>query len=111
MAILSIKQQINIYFVHMEWAEALFDKIIEEQVPKEDIVCFRKDSNYGCYCRLKSGDVIRTVRASQNSRGVKSTKVFMEPGIDKEIVDCIIRPSIMFTMQTVYDEDLRGNGG
>lgn len=111
MANLNIKQQINIYYIHMEWAEALFDKIIEEQVSKEDIVCLRKEHYYGCYCKLKNGDVIRTVRACESSRGIKATKVFMEPGIDKEIVDCIIRPVIIPVMQTVYDRDLRGDLG
>lgn len=110
MAFLNIKQTISIYCIHMEWGEELFDKIIKEQIAKEDIVCLRKEGNYGCYCRLKNGDVIRTVRANENSKGLRNTKVFIEHGIDKEIVDCVIRPSIMFTMQVINDEDLRDLG-
>lgn len=109
MANLDIKQRIGIYYNHLTWGNRVFDKIINE-IPEDQIVYCKRRNTGNSYCQLINGDIIQTIPANGKSRGYKVTKVFMEPGIDQETYQTVIKPAVLYTIQTVWDEDLEYDG-
>lgn len=88
------KHVIGIYYNNFLWGREFFTNIIKNNVNIEDI-CYLKNS-FNCQeCRLKNGNEIRTIRANEHARGYKNTKVFIERGISNEIIDTIIKPSLV----------------
>ena len=47
---------------------------------------------YDAFIIFENEDYWKVIRASENSRGNKLNISYIEYGIDKEIIDCVIRP-------------------
>lgn len=98
-------QGIGIYYKNRKWAENLFKKIIDD-LPKE-VIKINIMSKCDLYIELKDGTHIRFVSVDSNARGYRFTKMFLEPGIDKEYYDYIIRPYLRPNYPIILDECLK----
>lgn len=98
-------QGIGIYYKNRKWAENLFKKIIDD-LPKE-IIKIDITSKYNLYIELKDETHIRFVSVDNSARGYRFTKMFLEPGINKEYYDCIIRPYLRPNYPIILDENLK----
>lgn len=58
-----------------------------------DVFNVRRTSN-DMSVELFNGDIYKTVTASQYARGYKCHKAYIQNGIDKEIHDCVILPTL-----------------
>lgn len=96
-------QGIGIYYKNREWAENLFIKIVDG-LPKE-VIKVSIISKYNLYIELKEGTYIRFVSVDSKARGYRFTKMFLEPGIDKEYYDCIIRPYLRPNNPIILNEN------
>ena len=83
-------QEIGIFYRDKKWAEKIFNKI-NDYYHSLDMI----DRIYGTtMIRLKDNTEIFFVRAAENARGYCFSKVILQPGIDKELINCVIRPTL-----------------
>lgn len=86
-----IRQNIGIYYRTVDWKDTIYDLILAE-IP-EEIIEKRAKGGIDSFIYLKDGTSIRFIPCLENIRGVRFDKVFMEDGIDKNFLDCVIRPA------------------
>jgi len=70
-----------------------FEKIIGE-IQQEDIEKICRNQNH-MYAELYDGTTYEVSSASDNSRGCKCDKVYIDKNVDQEIVSCIICPCLI----------------
>lgn len=102
----ALQQNIGIYYQTREWADKIFDSIVESY-PKKYIKQIRKSKDIDFRCIvLEDGSIIRFIGARESSRGFCFSKIIIEPGIDREIIETIIYPSLKHQnrLVMVYDE-------
>lgn len=92
----ALSQQIGVYYKTKEWAYQVFDKIVNhyplEWFEERGIRKSKDPSN--CCLLFKDGSSIRFRPAIESSRGSCFSKIIIEPDIDEEIVNCVIRPTL-----------------
>lgn len=88
-----MNKKIFIFGKTRESAIAFFEDLIGE-IKDEDIHRVVKSVNE-TFVELKDGTIYKVVSASQSSRGYKCDKAYIEYGIDREIIDCVIEPMLI----------------
>lgn len=98
------RQNIGIFFKDITWKDNVYNEIKNYYEERE---CISLTLNFKGSARieLKDGSVIYFVPANDCSRGHRFSKAILQPGIDKEIIDCVIRPSIVTNCFYVYEEE------
>ena len=81
--------RIGVYYKDFKWARNLLDEYIKS-IPPECI-----DHHMKNRLVLKNGSCINLVPANTNCRGQRYDRVIVQEGIDKKILDCIIRPAML----------------
>lgn len=61
-----------------------YDDILEMKITKD---------NY--QVTLKDGTLYKAVPATESARGLKCQKVYIQRGIDEEIINCVILPKVI----------------
>ena len=79
-------QRIGIFYKDNKWAAEMFNKIYDYYRSLDMI-----DRVFSSAMRLKDNSEIIFVRAAENARGHCFSKVILQQGIDKELIDCVIR--------------------
>ena len=89
-----LSQSIGIYYKDFDWASRLFNRILE-YYPQEYLAerGIKKNKN-NLRIEFKDGSVIRFIHASESAKGCCFSKIIMQPGIDEEIIECIICPTL-----------------
>lgn len=82
-------QRIGIFYRDSKWAAEMFDKIYNYYHSLDMI-----DRTFYLAIRLKDDSEIIFVRAAENARGYCFSKVILQQGIDKELIDCVIRRTL-----------------
>ena len=82
-------QRIGIFYKDNKWAEEMFNKIYDYYSSLDMI-----DRVFYLAIRLKDNSEIIFVRAAENARGYCFSKVILQPGIDKELINCVIRHTL-----------------
>lgn len=92
---LILRQKIGIFYRDKKWAEKIFNKIYDYYHSLDMI-----DRIYGTtwsnskMIRLKDNTEIVFVRAAENARGHCFSKVILQPGIDEELINCVIKHTL-----------------
>ena len=68
--------------------QELFESMDEEE-QKATHPAVRNANSY--FIEFKNGSYIKVLSASQNARGYAFRKVLHEPGIDHEVLNCVVR--------------------
>lgn len=82
-------QRIGIFYKDNKWAAEMFNKIYDYYHSLDMI-----DRVFRLAIRLKDNSEIIFVRAAENARGYCFSKVILQQGIDKELIDCVIRRTL-----------------
>jgi len=91
-----------IFATHRKRGIEFLENLIGEFKYK-DILRFTKSST-DATVELKDGTIYKVVSASDNSRGCKCNKAYVESGTNKQIIDCVIRPCIISNLS--YEEQI-----
>ena len=83
-------QRIGIFYSDNKWAKKIFSKT-HDYYRSLDMI---DRINSTAMIRLKDNTEIVFVRAAENARGHCFSKVILQPGIDKELIDRVIRPTL-----------------
>lgn len=95
--------KIGVFFKNYEWAEKWFSDFLN----KVDNVCVArvvKNGVYPFFIELKDGTRITAHHANKLARGIAIDKAFVEPSVDDDILNYIIKPLVGHT-QFVEIED------
>jgi hypothetical protein len=87
--------KIIIFAIHRERGTEFLDNLVGE-IKHKDINKIRKNLNE-YIVELKDGTTYQIVSASDSARGYKCNKAYVENGTDKEILDCVIRPTLVMS--------------
>lgn len=92
----ALSQQIGVYYKTKEWAYKVFDEIVNHYPPEwfEERGAIKSKDPSMCYLLFKDGSSIRFRPATESSRGNCFSKIIIEPDIDREIVACVIKPTL-----------------
>lgn len=85
--------KIGVFYEHSSWVEAWFKDFLKE-VDNSCVLRVVKNIFSPFVIYLKDGTRIAAYMANDNSRGHVLDKAFVEPSINKEVIDRIIRPMI-----------------
>ena len=93
--------KVGVVYKEHRWAEKWF----KEFISKIDKSCVKKYilSHSDIAVILKDGTIIKAVSATGNSRGSRFDKIFVQPGVDKDVIDHVIRPMILPTIINEYE--------
>lgn len=80
--------QVGLFYITEEWAKEKLE-FLAQRIPEEEIERRTKNSIV-----LKNGSSIKAVPANGNIRGSKFNRILYQEGIDKEVLDAVIRPMI-----------------
>lgn len=94
-------QKIGIFYDDLGWGRECFEHIVN-QIPVEYIKKKVIKSD-GCFCELYTGDIIRTIRAAECSRGFKVTAAIVQDTVDYEMINLIVRPSVLYPIFSIKD--------
>ena len=82
-----------VYGVTKERGFAFLENLIGEMKYKE--IKQVKRNSHDFLVELANGDIYQVVSASQNSRGHKCDKAYVDRSVDLEILNCVIKPAIL----------------
>ena len=91
---------IGVFYKNAEWA----DKWFEDFINKIDITCistYIRNRADKFIIKLRDGNIIKAISANNKARGNKFDKVFVEPCIEPETINEIIRP--LLTQQVIIE--------
>lgn len=91
----SSRLNIGIYYKTFEWAQFVYDKLLKYFKDLDCLAHASVEKNGFGFIVLKNGVIYQILRADETSRGYKNNIVYMQDGIDDDIIDTIIEPSIM----------------
>lgn len=88
-----VRQKIGIYCKDADWMEMAFQTILKcyDECLIQEVRIMRNER----FINFKNGDIFKFVFAVEGVRGNKFNKIFLQPGIDREIYRTVIRPSII----------------
>ena len=89
-----LRQSIGIYYKDFDWASRLFNRIVEYYPQDYFVERGIKKSKNNPRIEFKDGSIIRFVYANGSSRNYHFSKIIIQPGIDEEIIRCIICPTL-----------------
>lgn len=87
-----LSQKIGVFYKDREWTYKIFDQIIEEY--PSDYIFRCRHSSSDMSIQFTDGTEVRFVLATESCKGQCFSKVIMQPGIDEDIVNSIIRPQL-----------------
>lgn len=90
--------KVGLFYKTEEWIKEKFDYLTEQL--KDQIE--RRDKNV---IILKNGFIIQAVPANTRARGCKFDKILCQEGIDSEILNTIIKPSLIFPQIVVWKDE------
>ena len=85
--------RIGIYGKTKERALAAFEQYINKI--ESDKIQYVKRNRYNMECLLTNGILIKAVVPSESCRGRKFDRIIYDEDIDKELLDCIVYPSLV----------------
>ena len=91
----SSRLDIGIYYKTFGWAQFVYDKLLEHFKDLDCLVRAYVDKYGNGIIQLKNGTVYHFIKNNETARGYKFHKVYMQDGIDDDIINTIIEPSIM----------------
>lgn len=96
--------KVGLFYKTEEWAKEKLDYLAEQF--KDQIE--RRSKNI---IVLKNGFVIRAVSANTCARGHRFHKILCQEGIDSEILNTVIRPSLVFPQIVVWKDEYETHDG
>ena len=87
-----VRQRIGVYCKDADWMEMAFQTILK--CYDECLIQEVRNSRYNKIIEFKNGDMIKFVPAVEGARGNKFNKIFLQPGIDREIYTTVIKPCL-----------------
>jgi len=103
-----LTQRIGVYYIDEEWKRKIFDQIYN-YYKSIDFVEHSYYSRGNSTIELKDGSLIHFIPANVNSRGMRHTKVLLQSGIDKQIIDYIIKPTLAPIYRLCIIDNKEGN--
>lgn len=87
-------QKIGVFYKNQTWKKDMFDKIAE-YYRSLDMIESLTYAIWDSKINLKDGTKIVFVEANNQCKGQRFTKVIIQPEIDKQIIDTVIRPCVL----------------
>jgi hypothetical protein len=95
----SIYKNNLVFATTREKAITFLEKLIGEIRYKDIKHIWKSDKQGELEVELKDGTTYKVVSASDNSRGYRCDKAYVEKSVDKEIIDCIIKPILCYSIE------------
>jgi len=86
---------IIIFATHLETGYKFLDNIVGE-IKYKNIAKISKGKMEYCV-ELKDGTCYHVVKASDSAMGYKCNKAYVENGTSEEIINCVIRPTLIMS--------------
>lgn len=87
-----VRQRIGIYCKDADWMEMAFQTVLK--CYDECLIQEVRNSQYNKIIEFKNGDMIKFVLAVEGACGNRFNKIFLQPGIDREIYKTVIKPCL-----------------
>jgi hypothetical protein len=91
----SSRLEIGIYYKTLEWVHFVYTELVKYFTDLDCLVRAHVDRYGNGIIQLKNGTAYHFVKGNETSRGHKFHKVYMQDGIDDDIINVIIEPSII----------------
>lgn len=83
--------KIGVFYKDKSWAEKWFSDFINK-VDNACILRYVRNGVYPFFIELRDGTRITAYQSNESVRGTVIDKAFVEPTVDDEIINCVIRP-------------------
>ena len=88
--------KIGVFYKDKSWVEKWFNDFINT-VDNACILRYGRNDVHHCFIELRDGTKITSYQANESARGIVIDKAFVEPTVDDEIINCVIRPLLGHT--------------
>lgn len=91
----SSRLDIGVYYKTSEWAYFVYTKLVKYFT---DLDCLVRSHVGRCgtgIIQLKNGTVYHFIKGNETARGYRFHKVYIQDGVDDDIINTIIEPSII----------------
>lgn len=86
--------RVGLFYITEDWAKEKLE-FLASKIPEEDI-----ESRTKLEIRLKNGNCIKAVNAGTSARGSKFNRVLCQEGISEEVLNTVIKPTILLPIVT-----------
>lgn len=95
--------KVGVFYKNEEWVQKWFEKLIEYLDDNNCQYTLRKSRYQPFVVTLSDGTCIFSCRAAESSRGQALDRAYLQPGIDKDIVDNVIKPTVKTSRIIIED--------
>ena len=88
--------KIGVFYKNKSWVEKWFNDFINT-IDNSCILGYVRNGVHPLFIELRDGTKITAYQANESARGSVIDKAFVEPTVDDEIINCVIRPLLGHT--------------
>ena len=99
-----LHQKIGVFYKDISWKDNIYNEI-KNYYEKLEYISLVWNSKDNTRIELKDGSVIYFVPTDSFSKGRRYSRAILQPGIDEEIIDCVIKRSITIPFYYVLEEN------